>query len=116
MMYLLHMPNPVLWGVTATVLNFIPYLGPLLALTVIGLVAIISFESWTAAVLPPAAFLTLTTIEGQFLTPLALGRRITLNTVVIILALLFWGWRGGVRGILRAFPLRSACKRVSDRL
>src|SRR3546814_9690013 len=76
-----------MWGVTATVLNFIPYLGPLLALTVIGLVAIISFESWTAAVLPPAAFLTLTTIEGQFLTPLALGRRLTLNPAVIFLAL-----------------------------
>src|SRR3546814_8935675 len=104
-----------MWGVTATVLNFIPYLGPLLALTVIGLVAIISFESWTAAVLPPAAFLTLTTIEGQFLTPLALGRRLTLNPVVLFLALLFWGWLWGVPGLLLAVPLLAAFQIVCDR-
>lgn len=115
-MYLLDMPNPMLWGAMATLLNFVPYLGALAGVTVIGVVSILTFESELAWALPPLTYFALTATEGYFLTPMVLGRRMRLNPVVILLGLLFWGWLWGIAGAFLAVPLLVALKIFCDYL
>lgn len=113
-MLALGMPNPVLWGALATLNNFVPYLGSMATTAVLALVAAVTFEELSAILAPPAVFLVLTTLEGQFITPMLLGRRLTLNPVVIFLALLVWGWLWGIPGMLMAVPLLAAFKILCD--
>ena len=113
-MYALDMPNPVLWGAVAGIFNFIPYIGPVITIGIISLVSLLTFYQWWDIVLPPLAFFALTALEGQFLTPMIVGRRLTLNPVVILVALLVWGWLWGVPGLLMAVPWLAACKILCD--
>jgi predicted PurR-regulated permease PerM len=113
-MFALGMPNPMLWGALAALANFIPYLGAMSTTAVLAIVAAVTFDEVSAIVAPPAVFLLLTTFEGQFVTPMLLGRRLTLNPVVIFLALLVWGWLWGVAGVLMAVPLLAAFKIMCD--
>ena len=113
-MYVLGMPSPFLWGLVAGLLNFIMYLGPVVGITVIALAAIISFDSITEALLPPLAYFLINGIEGNFITPFILGRRLVMNPIVIFLALLFWGWLWGVPGALIAVPIVVIFKIICD--
>jgi predicted PurR-regulated permease PerM len=113
-MYFCGMPNPVLWGVVAGLLNFSPYLGFWLAETVITLVAFMTFDTLGEAVLPPMLYLAINFVEGNFISPMILGRRLTLNPVVIFLSLMFWGWMWGIPGALVAVPLLMALKILCD--
>lgn len=113
-MYLLGMPNPALWGVMVALLNYLPYLGPLIGLTVLGMVAAITFEDLGRTLAVPAVFFLLTFIEGQILMPFITGRRLTLNPVVIFLSMLFWGWLWGVIGMLMAVPIAMICRIISE--
>lgn len=109
-MAILGMPNPVLWGVMATVLNFVPYLGSAVTLVVLTIVALLTFESVSQALLVPVLFLALATLEGQFVTPIIVGRRMSLNPLVIVLALLVGDWMWGVVGLLIAVPVLAVLK------
>ncbi|SCZ51874.1 AI-2E family transporter [Thiohalomonas denitrificans] len=113
-MHVLEMPNPLLWGAMAGLLNFVPYLGPMVTLVVLTAVSVLSFDTLTAALMRPAAFLVLTTLEGQLLTPLILGARLMLNPVVIFVSLIFWGWLWGIVGALIAVPLTMIIKILLD--
>lgn len=104
MTWALGLPNPILWGVMAAALNFIPYLGALIGMGIVATVALVSFDSVGAALLPPALYFALTTIEGQFVTPALLGKRLEMNTVAVFLAVAIWGWLWGVLGALMAVP------------
>ena len=115
-MYLLGMPNPVLWGVMALFFNFIPYLGAVVGTGVVGLVAALTFEEGAFWLVPPLVYVALTTAEGYFLTPMILGQRLRLNPVVILLGLLFWGWMWGIAGAFLAVPLLVALKIFSENL
>jgi predicted PurR-regulated permease PerM len=115
-MYLIGMPNAVLWGVMAGVLNFMPYLGPMITLTVLSAVSLLTFDALGEALLAPALFLVLTSLEGQLLTPLILGRRLMLNPVVIFIGLIFWGWLWGIPGVLLAVPLLMIFKILCDHI
>ena len=115
-MFALGMPNPVLWGALAAINNFIPYLGAMVTTVILALVAAVSFDDIGAIVAAPLVFLVLTTLEGQFVTPMLLGRRLTLNPVVIFLALLVWGWLWGIPGVLIAVPLLAAFKILCDHI
>lgn len=115
-MFLLDVPNPVLWGAAAGVLNFIPYLGPFVATVILALVSLLTFHGWEEFISPPLVFVGLATLEGQFITPILLGRRLTLNPVVIFLALLVWGWLWGIPGALLAVPLLAALKILCDHI
>lgn len=115
-MWALGLPNPFLWGAVAGVLNFVPYLGAMTTLVIIAAVSVLSLPTLGAALVPPIVFLVMTTLEGQLITPMLLGRRLTLNPVVIFIALLVWGWLWGVAGILLAVPLLAMGKILCDHL
>lgn len=112
----LGMPTPLLWGVVAGLFNFIPYLGPAVTLGIIGLVSILSFETWGRIALPPVVYLSLTTIEGNFITPMIMGNRLAMNPFMVFISILFWGWVWGVPGVFLAVPILAAAKIVFARI
>jgi predicted PurR-regulated permease PerM len=103
--WLFGFPNPIIFGVLAAVLNYIPYLGAACVTLILFGVGLITFPSVGHAFLPPAAFVMLATIEGQFITPMVLGRQLLLNPLAILLALAFWAWIWGPMGAFLAVPL-----------
>lgn len=115
-MYLLGMPNPFLWGAMAGTLNFIPYVGSILGLGAVTLAAAITFEHLTMVALVSGAYLFLTALEGNFITPHLLGRKLTLNPVIILVSVLFWGWLWGAVGALLAVPFVASLKIICDQI
>lgn len=114
--YFVGMQNYVFWGVLAFVLNYIPYLGALVGIVATLVVGLLSFESTAYAFVLPAIYLALNTLEGNFITPLIMGRILTLNPVMIFIAIMFWGWIWGVAGALLAVPLLAVLKITCDHL
>ncbi len=112
-MFFIGLPNPVLWGVVGGLLNFIPYLGGFIAVAVLGLAGMLTFDHLWQALLPAFAYLVLTNLES-FITPVVLGRRFTMNPVVVFLSVIFWGWMWGIAGALLAVPLLASFKIVCD--
>jgi predicted PurR-regulated permease PerM len=112
-LYLIGVPNAYLWGLMATVLNFIPYIGPAIMLVVLFVVGLVTFPSLGYAVLPPAAFLCLTTVEGQYLTPTIIGRRLELNPFLLFLGVAFWTWLWGPFGAFLSVPILIICMVVA---
>jgi predicted PurR-regulated permease PerM len=103
--YLIGLPAPFAWGVLAFVLNYVPYIGPGVTLITLFGVGLISFPSLGHALIAPACFLCLTTLEGQFVTPSIIGRTLTVNPMMVFLAIAFWAWLWGPFGALLANPL-----------
>lgn len=114
--YLFDMPNPLLWGTIAALFNFIPYLGSMVTLAVLALVAVLTYDTLSQALLVPASFLLLATIEGQVVTPFVLGHRLSLSPIAVFLGLIFWGWLWGPAGALLAVPVLVTLKIVCDHL
>jgi predicted PurR-regulated permease PerM len=98
-------PNPVLWGAVAGLLNFVPYLGALVTVVLIGIVALASFDGSGYVVLACGGFLLLDLLKGNLVSPLVIGRKMPLNTVAVFVCLMFWGWVWGVPGVIMAVPL-----------
>jgi predicted PurR-regulated permease PerM len=113
-LWLLDMPNPVLWGTMACLLNFVPYLGAVVGVAVVAMVSLLTFDGLAQAALAPLAYLALTSLEGSFITPTILGQRLTLNPLVIFVGIIFWGWMWGVVGALVAVPMIASFKIVCD--
>ena len=114
-MHLAGLENALFWGVMAALLNYIPYLGPMLGAVLLLAVGVLQFDSAPQALLPASIYLLLNVLESQLVTPLVLGRSFSLNPVVILVWLLFWGWLWGVPGLLLAMPLLVCCKIVAAR-
>jgi predicted PurR-regulated permease PerM len=114
-MYVLHMPNPLLWGALALLVNFVPYVGPFVGILTVGAVALVSFPDTTAALWPPLVYLVLASVEGNVITPLILGRTCELDPLVIFVWLLFWGWLWGIPGAIVAVPLLMLIKLMCER-
>lgn len=115
-MYLMDMPNPMLWGVMAGVNNYIPYLGPAITALVLTFVALLSYPTITEALLVPGVFLVITSLEGYVITPMAVGHRLTLNPLLIMLSLVFWFWMWGVVGALLTVPALVCVKVIFERV
>lgn len=116
MLHLMQMPNPVLWGVTAGLLNFLPYFGPAVTTLILTFVALLSYPTLSEALLVPAMFLLITSIEGYFVTPLAVGTRLTLNPLLIFVSVVFWYWMWGIVGALLTVPILVCIKVTLDRV
>lgn len=113
-MWALGMPNPALWGVVAAVLNYVPYAGALLNAIILAVVGLLSFDELWRGLLPAGAFLILTTLESDVITPTLVGRRLTLPPLLVFLSLLLWGWMWGIAGALLAVPILVLLKVVAD--
>jgi predicted PurR-regulated permease PerM len=114
--FALGMPSPLLWGVLAFVLNFVPYVGAVTGIGAAAFMAIVTFDSFSYAAMVPFSYAVLNGIENQFISPLLLGRRLRLNTVAMLLALTFWTWLWGIAGTLVAVPLLVTIKVFCDHL
>jgi predicted PurR-regulated permease PerM len=113
-MWLVGMPNPALWGVMSTALCFIPYVGEIAGTAVVAFVAVLSFDEVHRMVLPPLVYYVVGSIEGTFVTPVVLGKRFTLNPLVIFMWLILWGYLWGVVGAFLAVPLLAVVKIACD--
>jgi predicted PurR-regulated permease PerM len=113
-LYLIGMPNSLLWGVMAGFLVFLPYIGPLMGISIVTVVAFLTFASIGRILLVPAIYIVLEIIQGQIVTPMVLGLRFTLNPVVIFIWLIFWGWMWGIVGAMLAFPMLTIFKILCD--
>jgi predicted PurR-regulated permease PerM len=117
-MSLLGLPNPMLWGVMAGLLHFVPFLGALIGITVVTMVASVTLDSLAMVTLVPATYLGLNLSVEYVLLPIVIGHRLLLNPVVVLLWLIFWGWLWGVPGALMAVPLlaifRIICHHVKS--
>jgi len=115
-LYLLGVPNPPLWGAMVVVLEFVPYLGATAMVGMLGIVGLTSFDSVGQAMLAPAAFLAINLIQANFITPLLLGKKLTLNPVAIFVGLAFWWWIWGVPGAFISVPLLATFKIFCDHI
>jgi len=115
-LYWLGVPNAVMWGMLVAVLNFVPYFGPVAGILLLGVVGLLSFDTLWRGILPAAWYLVLHLLEANFITPVLLGRRFTLNPVVIFISLIFWTWLWGVPGALLSVPILVSIKVVCDRV
>lgn len=115
-MWLLGMPNPLLFAVVAFLFNFVPYIGAIAGSVLALVVGLLNFDSLIAGTIPAVAYYGLTAIEGQFLTPYFVGRNLKLNTVVVFVAVAFWAWLWSIVGMLVAVPLlvtiRTFCEHI----
>ena len=113
---LLDMPNPVLWGVIAGVLNFVPYVGGLVNTVILALAAFLAFEDPGRALMVPIVFTVINILEGNLITPWIVGRRMRLNTVAVFVGLVFWWYLWGIPGAILAVPIMATIKIACDHI
>lgn len=104
-MFWAGLPNSVLWGLMAALVNFIPYFGPLIGQIVVGMVGLTVFANPFDALVPVVLYFVINLCEGYLITPTVLGRRLTMNPMMVFLSVLVWGWLWGIPGALLAVPL-----------
>lgn len=115
-MWLCGVDSPVLWGAVAFVLNYVPFLGPMVGIVVFLMASVLSLGVTWWALLPVGLYLGIHILEGEIFTPTLLARRFTINPVAVILALIFWFWMWGVPGAILAVPMLAITKIVCDDL
>ncbi len=103
-LFAVGVPSALLWGGLAGLLNFVVYIGPAITAAILFAVGLAEFDTLGGSLLPPAIYLGLNFIEGQFVTPMVIGRTMTLNPFVVLLALVFWIWLWGPIGGFIAIP------------
>ena len=99
------MPNPAGLGALAATLNYVPYIGPVATFAVLVIVGLVALPTVSAAMVAPLLFVAFTFIEGHFVTPAIIGRRLELNALAVLLALAFWTWLWGPMGGFLSSPL-----------
>ena len=115
-LYFMGVPDAAMWGILVAVLNFVPYFGPVAGVILLAAVGLLTFDTLGTGLLPSAWYLLLHLLEANLITPVLLGRRFTLNPVVIFVSLIFWMWLWGVPGALLSVPILVSIKVVSDRV
>jgi predicted PurR-regulated permease PerM len=115
-MVLLKMPNALLWGSLAALAEFIPYVGATVMLALLAMAGLVTFPTVGQALLVPGAYLAINLVQANFISPMVLGRRLTLNPVAILVGLVFWWWIWGVGGAFIAVPLLATFKIFCDHI
>lgn len=115
-MWLLGLPDPLLWGVAAFMLNYVPIFGPLTGMLMFLAVGMLTLDPLWKAFMPMVLYISTHIIEGETVTPMLLARRFTLNPVLVMTSLLFWDWMWGVPGAVLAVPLLAIFKIICERV
>jgi len=115
-LYFLGVPNATMWGLLVAFLNFVPYFGPVAGVILLAVVGLLTFDGPWRGLLPPLLYMALHLLEANFVTPILLGRRFTLNPVAIFVSLIFWIWLWGIPGALLSVPILVSIKVVCDRI
>ena len=115
-LYFMGVRNAAMWGMLVAILNFVPYFGPSAGILLLATVGFLMFDTLWQALLPAAWYLLLHLVEANLITPVLLGRRFTLNPVVIFVSLIFWIWLWGVPGALLSVPILVSIKAIADRI
>ncbi|QHO78640.1 AI-2E family transporter [Bradyrhizobium sp. CCBAU 051011] len=110
------MPNPASLGALAAILNFIPIIGPVAMFAVLVVVGLVAFPTISAGLLAPTMFAAMTFLEGHFLTPMIVGRRLALNALAVFIVLAFWTWLWGPMGAFLSSPLLIVALIVKEHL
>ena len=113
-LWLIGMPTPLMWGGIAAVLNYIPYLGPIASALLLALGGLMTFRDLGYALLPAICFIGIHLVESNLVTPAVVGRRLTINPLLILLSLSFWAWVWGTTGALLAVPLLIIGRTILD--
>ena len=103
--WLVGLPHPYLWGMLAAVLNFIPYLGAAIVMATLFVIGLMVFSALSQAVIAPLAYLGMTALEGQFITPTLIGHRLTINPFLVFLSIAWWSWMWGPVGAFLGVPI-----------
>jgi predicted PurR-regulated permease PerM len=103
--WLVGLPHPFLWGMLAAVLNFIPYVGAAIVMATLFVVGLIVFSAVSHAVIAPLAYLGITALEGQVITPTLIGHRLTINPFLVFLSIACWSWMWGPVGAFLGVPI-----------
>lgn len=114
--YFVGLPNPLAWGVLGFILNFIPYVGALIMELILLALGLVTFPTLSHALIAPALYLAFSTLEGHFITPGIMGRRLTLNPLIVFLSLVFWTWLWGPVGAFLAVPILIVLLVISSHL
>jgi predicted PurR-regulated permease PerM len=115
-MWLAGMPNPLLWGALAAVLNFLPYLGPAIVTIALIVAALLSFPTLAQAAIPPLIYTAIHVIEGELLTPSVLGYSLAVNPFLLFLSVIFWTWMWGPIGAFLAVPMTMVTAGVLEQV
>jgi predicted PurR-regulated permease PerM len=110
------LPSPVLWGVVAWLLNYIPYIGAFFTMALLGLAGLLTFDSVSQALILPAFFFVVNLLEGNLITPMVMGRSLRMNTVAVFVGLMFWWYIWGIAGAIMAVPMLAAIKIMCDHI
>lgn len=113
-LWLIGMPTPFVWAAAVALLNYLPYIGAAMNIALVTVIAIVSFDSLSYAMLAPLVAIFCYIVEGQFVTPMIVGRRLEINAVSIFVAVAFWSWLWGFVGALIAVPLLVVIKVFCD--
>jgi predicted PurR-regulated permease PerM len=112
----LGLPDPIMFGGIATILNYIPFVGPTITIALLGLAGLATYDTILQASFPALAFMAISFVENNAVTPMIMGRRMTLNPLAIILAVSFWTWIWGPVGALISLPILIMFKVVCDHI
>lgn len=104
-LYALGMPFPLMWGGIVVLLNYVPYFGPVVAALLLAVGGLMTFSDIWVALAPPAIMYGFHLVEANVVTPLIVGHRLTINPIMILISISFWGWVWGTTGALLAVPL-----------
>lgn len=109
-LWFLNVPNAALWGVMAMSLNYVPFVGLIAGTSVVFLVSLVTFDTLGQATVPAIAYLVINSVEANLVTPMILGRSMSMNPVAILLWMTLWGWMWGIMGAILAVPLLAMVK------
>jgi len=114
MLWFAEMPSPIMWGGLVAILNYVPYFGPIVAAGLLAVGGLMTFSDLGYALVPALLFIAVHLVEANVLTPMLVGRRLTINPLLILIALSFWSWVWGTAGALLAVPLLIILKTILD--
>jgi predicted PurR-regulated permease PerM len=113
-MWVLGMPNPILWGVGAMLLSYVPWVGPLTGVALAAAVSLTINPDFAAALIPPVVYFLIQSVVDTLVTPLTVGRRMSLNVVAVLITIALTSWMWGIIGTLIGIPILVVVKAFCD--